>query len=77
VSRYKDIPGDYDGVMGVPVTFLDYYNPEQFQIVGSDYEAKMGLLPDLIRPDWTGKTDRAYLDGRRLFARVFIQKRPR
>lgn len=28
------IPGDYDGVMGVPITFLDKYNPEQFEIVG-------------------------------------------
>lgn len=29
------IPSDYDGVMGVPVTFLDKYNPEQFEIVGT------------------------------------------
>ena len=34
VSRIKDIPMDYDGVMGVPITFLDKYNPEQFKIVG-------------------------------------------
>jgi hypothetical protein len=34
VSRYKDIPADYDGVMGVPITFLDKYNPEQFEIIG-------------------------------------------
>ena len=34
VSRYKDIPGDYQGVLGVPVTFLDHYNPEQFEILG-------------------------------------------
>jgi Adenine-specific methyltransferase EcoRI len=33
VSRCKDIPSDYDGIMGVPVTFLDHYNPEQFEIV--------------------------------------------
>ena len=28
------IPSDYDGVMGVPITFLDKYNPDQFEIVG-------------------------------------------
>ena len=27
------IPSDYDGVMGVPISFLDKYNPEQFEIV--------------------------------------------
>lgn len=34
VDNVKDIPMDYDGVMGVPITFLDKYNPEQFKIVG-------------------------------------------
>ena len=34
VSRTQDIPADYDGVMGVPITFMDKYNPEQFEIVG-------------------------------------------
>ena len=33
VDKVKDIPIDYDGVMGVPITFLDKYNPEQFEIV--------------------------------------------
>ncbi len=35
VSRVVDIPEDWDGVMGVPITFLDKFNPEQFQIVGA------------------------------------------
>jgi len=34
VSKTKDIPEDYDGVMGVPITFLDKYNPDQFAILG-------------------------------------------
>lgn len=34
VDRVKDIPFDYDGVMGVPITFLDKYNPNQFEIIG-------------------------------------------
>ena len=34
VGKTADIPVDYDGVMGVPITFLDRYNPEQFEILG-------------------------------------------
>lgn len=34
VPRVDAIPSDYDGVMGVPVTFLDRYNPDQFEIIG-------------------------------------------
>ena len=33
VDKVKEIPFDYDGVMGVPITFLDKYNPDQFEIV--------------------------------------------
>ena len=47
------IPSDYDGVMGVPISFLDKYCPEQFEIIGSDIK---GISEDLgIRPigkDW-------------------------
>ena len=32
VSKTKEIPGDYKGAMGVPITFMDKYNPEQFEI---------------------------------------------
>ena len=34
VSKVSDVPVDYDGVMGVPITFMDKYNPEQFEILG-------------------------------------------
>src|SRR5690606_28815906 len=34
VSKTADIPYDYDGAMGVPITFLDKYDPDQFDIVG-------------------------------------------
>lgn len=34
VSKVVDIPCDYDGIMGVPITFLGKYNPDQFEIVG-------------------------------------------
>ena len=36
VPRTDAIPSDYDGVMGVPISFLDKYNPDQFEIVGAD-----------------------------------------
>ncbi|HOB89745.1 MAG TPA: adenine-specific methyltransferase EcoRI family protein [Candidatus Colwellbacteria bacterium] len=34
VSKISEIPMDYDGVMGVPITFIDKYNPDQFEIIG-------------------------------------------
>lgn len=34
VSKTKDIPVDYDGLMGVPITFIDKYDPSQFEIIG-------------------------------------------
>lgn len=35
VSKVAEIPMDYDGEMGVPITFLDKYNPDQFKIIGN------------------------------------------
>lgn len=42
VNATNDIPVDYDGVMGVPITFLDKYNPDQFDIIGLGI-ANLGL----------------------------------
>ena len=42
VDKVVDIPEDYDGVMGVPITFLDKYNPDQFDILGLGI-ANLGL----------------------------------
>lgn len=36
VNKVDDIPNDYEGIMGVPITFLDKYNPDQFEIKGID-----------------------------------------
>ncbi len=36
VGKVDSIPSDYEGVMGVPITFLDKYNPEQFELIGID-----------------------------------------
>ena len=41
VGMYKEIPSDYDGIMGVPVTFLNKYNPDQFEIVGNSDDSEM------------------------------------
>jgi len=45
VDKVTDIPCDYDGVMGVPITFLDKYNPEQFVIVGMSATADTMDIP--------------------------------
>ncbi len=74
IDKSKEVPLDYDGVMGVPITFLDKYNPEQFKIIGSDYEVKEGLLPEIVNPNWTGKIDRGYINGNRMYARLLIKK---
>jgi hypothetical protein len=48
VDKTKDIPMDYKGFMGVPITFLDKYNPEQFEIIGlgiSNSGKEVGVAP--------------------------------
>ena len=67
------IPSDYKGVMGVPISFLDKYSPEQFEILGSDYNVKEGLLPKLVNLKWTGKLDRGYINNKRIFTRLLIK----
>jgi hypothetical protein len=75
VGTYKDIPSDYDGVMGVPITFLYKYNPSQFEIVGICNDVKDGILPHLKRKSWNGKLDRPYLNGKRKFPCLLIRHR--
>lgn len=65
VSKLVNIPCDYDGVMGVPITFLDKYNPEQFDILGIDR-----YIAD--NPNY-GK--RFTLNGREVYARVLIRRK--
>jgi len=45
------IPSDFDGVMGVPITFLDKYNPEQFEILGSTQRGCHDRVPDFKKYD--------------------------
>ena len=46
INKTSDIPYDYDGVMGVPITFMDKYNPEQFEIIGLTQIGCHDLVPD-------------------------------
>jgi hypothetical protein len=71
VSKTVDIPMDYDGVMGVPISFLDKYNPEQFEIIGLIAGNIKGLagIPSKI-----GK-DGPYINGKLKYGRILIRKR--
>ena len=71
VSFTNLIPSDYDGVMGVPITFLDKYNPEQFQILGMS--ASAGYSKEIVGIPFLGIKDaRPLLNGKNTYARVFI-----
>ena len=63
VPRTDAIPSDYDGVMGVPISFLDKYNPDQFELLGLSGN---GMLPDGLKIEPFEKHDRPYLDGKRM-----------
>lgn len=65
VSKVADIPKDFDGVMGVPITFMDKYNPEQFEIVGADNHSK-----DNKGNNWTGQ-----VGGEFVYKRVLIRNK--
>jgi hypothetical protein len=65
VDKIKDIPKDYEGVMGVPITFLDKYNPEQFEIIGdSRYHDGKDCADDIN-----------LLNGKLLYRRILIKNR--
>ena len=58
VCKTSDIPFDYSGVMGVPITFLDKYNPEQFEILGLTQIGCHDLCPDTKRYNSYKEVDR-------------------
>ena len=65
VPLVKSIPNDYNGVMGVPVSFLDKYNPQQFEVLGSNRG---------VDQDPNGIYGRgSILRGKETFKRVFIR----
>ena len=64
VPSTNAIPSDYKGTMGVPITFLDKFCPEQFEIVSMYKNGKEIIAPGL---------DGWHIDGKRKYARIFIK----
>ena len=64
VNKTAHIPKDYDGAMGVPISFLNRFNPDQFEIIGMDGP----LITQL-----TGKQSRFRIRGKEQFARIVIR----
>lgn len=80
VSKTSDIPADYTGAMGVPLTFLDKYNPSQFEIIGSSTLLAIPMTKVAEKGTYSQGTQRFYLangDGtyRRLYDRIVIRTR--
>jgi len=84
VNRYTEIPYDYDGVMGVPITFLDKYNPEQFEILGiTDRQNTSGMRTKKYTPEDTPRYNdlnaRSVLkindNYKALYARILIKRK--
>ena len=73
-KRVELIPIDYYDTIGVPITFLYKYNPNQFEIIGNS-----STLAGAIKDKETGKIknnpQRFYLDGKRLFDRIVIRRK--
>lgn len=63
VDKVADIPCDYKGAMGVPITFLDKYNPKQFEILGS----MTSTTEDEISKGYP------FINGERKFARILVR----
>ena len=76
ISNIMDIPIDYDGMMGVPDTFLEKYNPDQFEIIGlgsGDLAKQAGVLKN-----YRGRTDLAYtINGKSKcpYSRILIRNK--
>jgi hypothetical protein len=74
VDKIKDIPMDYKGVMGVPITFIYKYNPDQFEILGMS--ASAGYNEEIVGIPFIGVKDaRPLIKGKNTYARAFIQKK--
>ena len=70
VSKTCDIPMDYEGVMGVPISFLDKFSPDQFEIIGITENA------DYLKPFYVEgcKTyNRGIINGKAKYARILIR----
>ena len=81
VNKTADIPCDYEGIMGVPITFLDKYNPEQFEIIwqasgNTRASAPQNVLERLkYKPHAEDRGGCSIVNGKRTYGRIFIQRR--
>lgn len=73
VSKTADIPCDYDGAMGVPITFMDKFNPEQFEILGATESEGKGFSNGLWIED--SKVAQPLINGERKYKRIFIKRK--
>ena len=73
VDKTSDIPFDYKDAMGVPITFLDKYNPEQFKILSCNDFRKSDKVP--IKPHGLIKDKDGSIDGKPKYARIVIMFR--
>ena len=71
VDKTSDIPMDYDGVMGVPISFLDKYCPTQFEIVGLTSSSRECTYGQVIG----NATTRAMIGGKKIYARILIRRK--
>ena len=71
VSFTDSIPSDYDGVMGVPISFLDKYCPEQFEILGATESEGRGFSHGLW--DESSAVSQPLINGERVYKRIFIR----
>ncbi len=74
INKVNDIPYNYDGYMGVPITFIDKYNPEQFAIIG--LAASAGYNKDIVGLEFKGEKDaRTIINKKNTYARIFIRRK--
>ncbi len=73
VSKTANIPMDYDGAMGVPITFLDKYNPDQFEILWTTDRGGDGMIEDLKLPH--DRYDAPVVNGKGIYKRILIKRK--
>ena len=71
VSRVTDIPIDFAGVMGVPITFLSKHNPKQFEIIG----LLAGNIKGLAGIPSSAAKDGPYINGKLKYGRILIRRK--
>ncbi len=73
IDKTKEIPKDYDGAMGVPITFMNKYNPEQFEIIGATESEGKGFSNGLW--DEKSQVSQALINKKRVYKRIFIRNK--